>query len=301
MRPKAAASPAECKYPLKWGSALAAASALFFASPCWAGEPFFVTYTAHMEEPGELEIGLKNVTGVPGHANRFLGSALEFEYGATSWWTSEFYLDGQTTANQNTLFTGYRWENRLRPSPRVHWINPVFYIEFENINLADRALLTVVGNDGVDDLNVPVREARLVKQRELEAKLILDSSFKGWTLAEDFIAEKDIRRGPYEFGYAFGIYRRLSSATAAGPCNFCLSNFEAGAEMYGGLGTNQSIGLRNTSYYLAPAVAWTLSKGVTFKFSPNFGLTDTSAPVLVRFGVFAEMEDFAGAIKKLFR
>ena len=271
-----------------WGSVPAAACAVLFVQSCWASGPFFVTYTAHMEEPGELEIAMKNVTGEPGQANRFLGSTLEFEYGATSWWTTEFYLDGQTTANQNTLFTDYRWESRLRPSPREHWINPVFYIEFENINEADRALLTVVGNDGVADLNVPVREARLEKQRELEAKLILNSSFKGWTLAENFIAEKDVRRGPYEFGYAFGMYRRLA-------------NFEAGAEMYGGLGTNQSFGLRNTSHYVAPTVAWALSKGVTFKFSPNFGLTSTSVPVLLRFGVFAEMEDFGGAIKKLFR
>jgi hypothetical protein len=253
-----------------------------------------------MEERGALEVGFKNVTGKPGQGNAFLGSALEFEYGVTSWWTTEFYLDGQTTANQNTLFTGYRWEARLRPSSRVHWINPVFYIEFENINRADRALLTVVGNDGVDDLNVPVSEARLEKQRELEAKLILDSSFKGWTLAENFVVEKDVRRGPYEFGYAAGLYRPLSSATSPGRCNFCRSNVQAGVEMYGGLGTNKSFGLRNTSHYIAPTMAWTLSRGVTFKFSPNFGLTDTSARFLMRFGVFAEFEDFAGAVKKLF-
>jgi hypothetical protein len=70
--------------------------------------------------------------------------------------------------------------------------------------------------------------------------------------------------------------------------------------MYGGLGTNKSFGLRNTSHYIAPTMAWTLSRGVTFKFSPNFGLTDTSARFLMRFGVFAEFEDFAGAVKKLF-
>jgi hypothetical protein len=183
----------------------------------------------------------------------------------------------------------------------VHWINPVFYIEFENINGADKALLEVVGNDGVADLTVPVAVARLEKRRELEAKLILDSSFKGWTLAENVIAEKDVRRGPYEFGYALGIYRRLSSATSPGHCNFCLSNIQAGAEMYGGLGTSAGFGLRNTSHYIAPTVAWTLSKGVTFKLSPNFGLTGTSVRFLVRFGVFAEFEDFGDAVKKLFR
>ncbi len=276
-------------------------AALLFVPACWAGEPFFVTYSAHMEDKGELEIALKNVTGKPGENNRFLGSVLEFEYGATSWWTTEFYLDGQSTANQSTFFTGYRWENRFRPFPRVHWINPVLYLEYENINEADRALLEVVGNDGVANLNVPVHESRREVQRELEAKLILDSSFKGWTLAENFIAEKDVRRGPYEFGYAAGIYRGLSNASSPARCKFCRSNIQAGVEMYGGLGTSQGFGLRGTSHYVGPTVAWTLSRGVMFKFSPNFGLTDNSVPLLLRFGVVVEVEDFGSAVKKLFR
>jgi len=53
------------------------------------------------------------------------------------WWTTEFYLDGLSTA-ENTLFTGYRWENRFRVLPREHWINPVLYVEFANINGADK-------------------------------------------------------------------------------------------------------------------------------------------------------------------
>ena len=277
------------------------AAALILVPSCWAGEPFFVTYTAQMEDKGDLEIALKNVTGKPGENNRFLGSVLELEYGATSWWTSEVYLEGQSTANQSTFFTGYRWENRFRPWPRVHWINPVFYFEYENVNGASRALLEVVGNDGVADLNVPVQESRREVGRELEAKLILDSSFKGWTLAENFIVEKDLRRGPYEFGYAIGLYRGLSDAGRPGRCKFCRSNIQAGVEMYGGLGTGQSFGLRDTSHYLGPTVAWTLSRGVMFKVSPNFGLTDTSVPVLLRFGVVVEVEDFGNAVKKLFR
>jgi len=292
-----------CKvHVLEGARPLAVAAALFLIPSSRAADhPFFVTYTAQLEERGELEIGLKNVTGRPGLNNRFLGSALEFEYGATSWWTTEFYLDGQTTANQSTLFTGYRWENRFRPFSRTHWINPVLYFEFENVNLADRALLTVVGNDGAQDLNLPVSEARLVKQREIEAKLVLDSSFKGWTIAENFIAEKDVRRGPYEFGYALGIYRRLSGASSPARCSFCRSNLLAGVEMYGGLGSDQSFGIRNTSHYVAPTIAWTLSRGLTLKLSPNFGLTRTSVPLLVRFGLFAEFEDFADTVKKLLR
>jgi hypothetical protein len=138
-------------------------------------------------------------------------------------------------------------------------------------------------------------------QRELEARLILDSSCKGWTLAENFIAEKDVRCGPYEFGYAAGIYRGLSKASSLARCNFCRSNIQAGVEVYGGLGTSQGFGLRDTLHYVGPRVAWTLSRGVMFKFSANFGLTDNSVPVLLRFGVVVEVEDFGSAVKKLFR
>ena len=117
-----------------------------------AQENYFVTYTHHMEEPGSLEIGNKSVTGFPKAGDSFLGTAVEFEYGVKSWWTSEFYLDGQTTAQQSTLFTGFRFENRFRPLLKEHWINPVLYVEFEDINSADKALLEVVGHDGVSDM-----------------------------------------------------------------------------------------------------------------------------------------------------
>ena len=64
---------------------------------------------------------------------------IEFEYGVTAWWTTEFYLDGQMTQHDSTIFTGYRWENRFRPLVREHWIDPVIYIEFENTS-ADKVL-----------------------------------------------------------------------------------------------------------------------------------------------------------------
>jgi hypothetical protein len=161
------------------------------------------------------------VTGRPSGGSRFFGAVTEFEYGAGAWWTTEFYLDGQSTRHDSTVFTGYRWENRFRLLPREHWINPVLYVEFENINGADRALLEVVNHDGKDDLTGLNRETRLEKKRELEAKLILSSYFKGWTVAENFIAEKNVRHAPYEFGYAAGISRPLALAARPERCSFC--------------------------------------------------------------------------------
>jgi hypothetical protein len=227
-----------------------------------------------------------------------MATALEFEYGATKWWTTEFYLDGQTTANQSTLYTGFRWENRFQLLPGKHWINPVLYIEYENLNGADKTLLEVVGNDTKFDFAVPNDIARRDISRELENKLLLASYFRGFTVAENLIFEKNLLGGPWEFGYTAGISRVLSRSS--GKCGFCASQFQVGVEGYGGLGTTASLGTHFTSHYLAPVITWS-SRGTTWKVSPTFGLNDNSAGFLLRFGVSYEIEDFGRAVAKLFR
>jgi len=266
---------------------------LTLARPLFASEgPFFVTYTDQMEEPGNLEIAIRNVTGKPADGNRFLGTTTEFEYGVTAWWTTELYLDGQATAHDGALFTGYRWENRFRVLPREHWINPVLYLEFENINGADRSLLEVVNHDGEDDLTGPNAITRHEKKRELEAKLILGSNIRGWNISENFIVEKNVRHAPFEFGYAAGVSRPLALAARPERCNVCPENFQAGVEVYGGLGTHQDFGWRGASHYIAPTLAWQLADGMTVKISPGFGITDQSAGFLLRFGVSYEIPQF---------
>jgi hypothetical protein len=278
---------------------MGAFAAIWLLAPlCQAGEgPFFVTYTHQMEEPGNLEFTAKNVTGSPGAGNPFLATAAEFEYGVTAWWTTEWYLDGQGTGSEGTLFTGYRWENRFRLLWREHWINPVLYVEFENTNGADKTLLEVVGRDGVADLTAPNSDARQEKQRELEMKLILGSHLKGWTIAENVIAEKNLSHAPYEFGYAAGVSRPFAFAARPDRCNLCKENFQVGLEVYGGLGTHADFGLHQTSHYAAPTVSWTLANGTTFQVSPSFGITATSARFLLRFGVSYEVAQFGRAVR----
>jgi hypothetical protein len=268
------------------------------AWPVLAAEgPFFITYTHQMEEPGNLEIAMRGVTAKPA-GERFYAAATELEYGATAWWTTEFYLDGVAVPHDSIVFTGYRWENRFRLLPREHWINPVFYLEFENINGADRTLLEVVGHDGQEDLIGPNDVLRQEKKRELEAKLILGSRVRGWTIAENFIAEKNIRHEPFEFGYAVGVSRPLALAARPERCNVCPENFQAGVELYGGLGTHDAFGLRETSHYIAPTLDWTAANGLSLKVSPGFGLTGQSAGFVLRFGVSYEISQFDRMLRK---
>ncbi|HEX3092481.1 MAG TPA: hypothetical protein VHW72_07670, partial [Candidatus Angelobacter sp.] len=44
-----------------------------------AQENYFVTYTHHMEEPGNLEFATKSVSGFPQAGNAFWGNAIELE------------------------------------------------------------------------------------------------------------------------------------------------------------------------------------------------------------------------------
>jgi hypothetical protein len=259
--------------------------------------PYFVTYSHEMEEPGNLEIESFNVMGQPPSGNLFLGSALEFEYGVKAWWTSEFYLDGQGTQNDSTIFTGFRWENRIRPLLREHLINPVVYIEYENLS-ADKALREVVGHDGAADLNTPNGEARPDVERELELKLILGTNWRGWNFSENFINEKNLLDGPWEFGYAWAVSRPLALAASAHPCTFCPEKFQFGLEMYGGLGDTASFGLHNTSHYIGPTINWAAPGGTTLSFSPQFGLNDYSVPHLYRFGVAYEIDQFLSRFRK---
>jgi hypothetical protein len=286
-----------------WLAPLLASAFLLANSPpsLSAEQPYFLTYDHQLEEPGDLEVSFSPTLGIPKTANGFLGSSTELEYGVNGWWTTEFYLDGQATRRDSTLFTGFRWENRFRPWLGEHWINPVIYVEFEDINAADKTLLEVVNHDSEKDFAGPNRETREEKKREIETRLILSSNHKGWNIAENLIAEKNLSNAPWEFGYAFGVSRTLALAASPHPCTFCRENFRAGVELYGGLGTWQDFGFAGTSQYLAPVLAWELNRETTLRLSPGFGLTESSHRFLLRFSVAYEFPGLGGRIRQMFR
>ncbi len=271
--------------------------ALLSLAPSVAAQdwPYFVTYSHALEEPGNLEVEFKGVQATPKFGNAFSSGTIEFEYGATAWWTTEVYLSGQHTWNDSTVFNGYRWENRFRPLLREHFINPVLYVEYENLNAADRSLLEVVGHDSISDLRIPNAAGRSVTERELELKLILSSNMRGWNISENFISEKNLTEPePWEFGYAFGISRPLTLTAGSKDCFFCRENLSAGAEIYGGLGDMNSFGLKETSHYAGPTVAFNIPRGPTIAFSPSFGLNANSMGTILRFKVSYEFEQIFG-------
>ena len=264
-----------------------------FAVPALAQEkPYFVTYSHDLEEPGNLELETKTALARPDGGNHFGASALELEYGVRAWWTSELYLDGQATSQDSTLYTGFRLENRVRPLMREMKVNPVLYVEYENISGADKTILEVVGHDGQADLADANGDSRKEHQHEGELKLILSSNVKDWNIAENFIAEKNLGHEPWEFGYAVGAARPLRSLASGRECIFCAEKWMAGVEAYGGLGDVWALTLRDTSHYVAPVVGWDLPGRMRLSFSPGFGLTDSSLARVYRFGLSYEVSQF---------
>jgi hypothetical protein len=262
--------------------------------------PYFVAYDHFLEEPGNLEIEYFSTFGTQRGSNDFHAYWMEFEYGATAWWTTEFYLDGQTTFGDSTLFTGLRWENRFRVLKREHFINPVLYVEYERKSGADKILKEGEGHDAESDFLTPNAEARREHINEIELKLILSSNFKGWNFTENTLAAKDLSNSPWEFGYAIGASRPLALKASPKRCSFCRQNFIAGAELYGGLGDRHSFGLHDTSHYFAPVVAWNLPSDWTLRLSAGFGLNDNSHRFLLRWGVSREIAGFGSIVSRLF-
>jgi hypothetical protein len=263
--------------------------------------PYIVTYDHNLEEPGSLEIeyfsNFATQRGAPNY-HAFWG---EFEYGVTAWWTTEFYVDSQTTYGDSTVFTGIRWENRIRPLKNEHFINPVIYVEYEDVNGADKIMKEVEGHDVESDFAESNAVLRQERKHEIELKLILSTNYKGWNFAQNTLAVKNLSNEPWEFGYALGVSRPLSLKGAAHRCTFCLQHFIAGVEMFGGLGDRYSFGLHDTSHYLAPGLSWDLPRGWALKISPAFGLNDNSHQFQFRFGISREISGFGQMVAGLFQ
>jgi mono/diheme cytochrome c family protein len=263
--------------------------------------PYFLSYDHYLEEAGNLELEYVSTFGTQRAGHDFHAFWTEFDYGATGWWTTELYLDGQTTFTDGTLFTGFRWENRFRPLAREHFINPIIYVEYEQINGADKILKEVEGRDVESDYGAPNAVLRQELKHELEFKLLLSKSFHGWNVAVNPLVGKNLApNNPWEFGYALGVSRPLALEASPTRCSFCAENFILGVELYGGLGDTQAVGLSGTSHYLAPVVAWNLPSGWTLRWSTGFGLNHNSHAVLLRWAVSREVSGFGDMVGHLF-
>ncbi len=251
--------------------------------------PYFVTYNHRMEEHQNLELSTQSTVGIPKeNLPGYLGQLFELEYGVMPWWSSALYLEGASQRHDTTVFTGFRIENRFRLLNSEHHINPVLYFEYENINEASRIRKEILGHAEPSDESLS--DLQNETAREIEAKLILSTDLKSWNIAENFIVEKNLSKDEgFEFGYALGVFRSLP-----------LRSLSAGLELYGGLGSTEQFGFRDTAHYLAPVLVWNLGKNQAIKVSPGLGLTANSDRMLLRFGYTYEINGFGQKVARMF-
>ncbi len=250
---------------------------------------YFVTYDHYLEEPGNLEIAVATTTGIPKNDHAvYTAPWLELEYGFTGWWTGELYLEGVTTRGDGNGFTGWRFENRFRPLKGEHRVNPVLYVEYENISEASRIQKEIVGAGGL--AFEPIAELRAERAHELEGKLILSSVVGPWNVAENFIVEKNLSASEgVEFGYSAGVSRAIGALASGRSCHFCAENFVVGVEAYGGLGSTHEFAGDEQRHFVAPVLGWHMTPRTTLKASTAFGLTENSDRYLVRIGFAYEV------------
>lgn len=231
---------------------------------------FFVTYNDYLEKPRELEVSLFSTVGDPKDgAPGYFAPWIEIEYGVMPRWTTEVYIEGVAIHEDASAFTGWRWENRFRPFAGDHVVNPVLYIEYESVNEASRIQKEIVGE------GAPSRDpvGLLIHQHahEFEGRLILSKTLRCWDVAGNVIAEKNVSQNEgVEFGYTAGVSRPVGQ-------------FFAGLEVYGGLGATVAQH-EQTRHFVAPIVAWQLTKGSVVKASVGFGVTSASERYLFRIG-----------------
>jgi hypothetical protein len=261
--------------------------------------PYLVTYSDVLEEPGNLEFATQNLYSSPKDANPFYAQTLEFEYGTTAWWTTEVYLQGQVTDHDSTIFTGFRFENRYRPLRRTYWVNPVVYVEYEDVSSADKSFLEITGNHVIQDQQVANALLRKDVERSIEGKLILSSYAKGFNFSENIISEKNVAANePWEFGYSVGVSRPLANGASPRHCIYCRQYFSAGGELFGGLGTRYTFGLSGTSQYAGPTVSFSAPRNITVLVGPEFGLNANSAKVLWRLKAAYEFNQFRDLFRR---
>ncbi len=182
---------------------LAAVALLAAHGKAWSGnEANFILYDYHTEKAATTSAMLLSdvARDVPGEPS-YSAQMLMIEHAMTDRWTTEFMVEGQKTAGEQYQYTGWRWENRFRLFEYGTFLNPVLYIEYENLKPTTKYLMEVSGRtDAPENPGPPqterILETRLILGQELSDKL--DVSF-------NWINETNIRNGQTDFGYAFGL------------------------------------------------------------------------------------------------
>jgi hypothetical protein len=224
--------------------AVVAAGAL--SGRAWAGnEANFVLYDHHTDAKGEVEVNaFSDFSNAVSDDPRYNAQLLEIEGAITDRWEAALYLEGDKIDGEDYQFGGWRLESRYRLFDYGAFLNPVLYVEYENLNPDHKYLLEVTGRTDAP-------EGPGTTEHEIESKLIVGHDITNkLDVAFNWINETNLDTGRWEFGYALGfnyaIYGEANqeveehhgkgSEHSETPSSWALKEVKVGGELYGGLG-----------------------------------------------------------------
>lgn len=267
---------------MDWKQCVAVSVFVILPSSVWAGNGAnFILYNHHTAEAGEKEVMLMNDLGQEPDGTRYAAQMIEFELGVTDSWTSEFMIEGQSTSGEGGYhFTGFRWENRYRPFEYGTFMNPVVYVEWEDLGEDTKYLMEVSGRVDAEE-----HEKTRPRERILETRLILGEDIGDrLDAAFNWINESDLDTGVTAFGYALGLNYKLS-AQPGSPVKHIEEEHgyhpevRLGLEVFGGLGDSDrgvTADADVTQHYLGANVMFHATESAMIKFGGAIGLTNVS-------------------------
>lgn len=274
------------------------------ATPSQAGnEANFVLYDHHTDEKGETEISaFSDFSTSVGEDPRYSAQLLEMERALTDRWEVALYLEGDNVRGDNYQFAGWRFESRYRLFKYGAFLNPVLYVEYENLNPDHKYLLDVTGRT-----DTPEGAERW--EHEIETKLILGHDITDkLDVAFNWVNETSLDSGRWEFGYALGMNyalygegnqeanerdRRGEQEHTLGGTSRVIKEVKLGAELYGGLGDSArglSLDSGVTQHYAGLNLKTEWTNGVHVMLGGAAGLTKESEHGLLRLMVGYEFE-----------
>jgi hypothetical protein len=266
-------------------------------------EANFVLYDHHTDAKGETEINVFSdfsnaVSGDP----RYAAQLLEIEHAVTDRWTTALYLEGDAIQGENYDFAGWRFENRYRLFEYGAFLNPVLYVEYENLKPDHKYLLEVTGRTDTP-------EGLQRTKHEIESKLILGQDLsKKLDVAFNWINEANLDTGRWEFGYALGLNYALygeaneeaeehgeneRAERSHASSSWALKEMKIGAEIYGGLGDSTrgfTLDPDVTQQYAELNLRTEFNNGVDIMVGGAAGLTQESERGLLRLMLGYEFE-----------
>jgi hypothetical protein len=115
-------------------------------------------------------------------------------------------LEGDAIGSESYDFAGWRVESRYRLLEYDAFLNPVLYVEHENLRPDHKYLLDVTGRTDTVDASTATRH-------DIESKLILGPGhYRQLDVAFNWINETSLDSGRWEFGYAMGLNYVLYAA-----------------------------------------------------------------------------------------